>query len=376
VATPQQHTTNLLGNVFNAYVHGDMTLAQMPKLVNEARNIVRDKQTFPAIGKMSGQQVEELARKYEVVGTAGRYENISNAGKVYNLNPLSGSNAWSKFNLHFGQHNVEEPFRLAVFLKKMREGKTAEEAAIAVKDTFFDYSELTPGMRFVRDYGLAPFVTWMSKNIPLQLESLAKNPQRYSRINSGVKAVQEELGGDDTVVPLGDTREGLVGSGPSRATRFAIPLMDLNKLPVGDYGMRELADDTLGGMAAPMKMIPELLLNQKFYGGMEIDRDKLGKPVKPFDFVSKLAMAVGVPELAGINDTYGGPQQNPYASYVLGNNPWQYYNKFLQALDPQAGTPEMSGAENMFGLMGARSKKIDPKQMTREMLRRFESMEQ
>lgn len=375
VATPQQHTTNMLGNIFNAYVHGDMNLAQMPKLVNEARQIVNKKKAFPSVAGMNPQQVEELARKYEVVGTSGRYENISDTGKVYNLNPLSGSNAWSKANLHFGQHNVEEPFRLAVFLKKMREGKSAEEAAIAVKDTFFDYSELTPGMKFVRDYGLAPFVTWMSKNIPLQLESLAKNPERYSRINSTTKAVQEELGGSDTVVPLGDSREGLVGSGPSRATRFAAPMMDLNKLPIGDYGMREAADDILGNMAAPVKMPIELLTNQKFYGGMPIDRDRAGKLVKPFDMISKLAEKAGLGGMVGIQDTMQGPMQNPYASYVLGNNPWQYYNKFLQALDPEAGTPETTGGESVFSLIGARSKHLQPKQQLKEIERRLKAME-
>jgi hypothetical protein len=60
-------------------------------------------------------------------------------------------------------------------------GKSAEEAALSVKKYLFDYGDLT---RFERVFvkRAMPFYTWTRKNIPLQLESLWKTPEKFAPI--------------------------------------------------------------------------------------------------------------------------------------------------------------------------------------------------
>jgi hypothetical protein len=373
--TPQQHATNFLGNIYNAYVHGDLSIPEQLKLVPEAGLITNGRKRMPAVGRYSAQQVEKLAKKYEVVGTAGRYENVTQQGKTYNLNPLSGNNIASKGSMHFSQHMIEEPFRLAVFLKHLRSGKSAEEAALAVKDVFFDYSEITPQIKFLRDSGLSPFITWMSKNIPLQVESTLKHPERLARVESTIDWTQDQLGADDTIVPKEDVREGMLATGTSSAHRVPLPLFDLNKLPIGDYGLSDARNDWLGGMAPQWKMPLELFSGHKMYGKEKpYPIDNYGKLTKPFDITSQLLAETPLAGLAGIEPTPEGPMQDPLMAYLMSNLPINYYNKILQLQkDREDGVMDTSKLDHLLGLLGARSKVITPKVQTEELQRRLKN---
>ena len=73
---------------------------------------------------------------------------------------------------------------------------TAEDAAMDVKKWHFDYSELTD---FERDKmkRILPFYTWMRKNMPLQIESVLRQPGRYgnatTKLFEGIESIDEDL---------------------------------------------------------------------------------------------------------------------------------------------------------------------------------------
>ncbi len=377
VATPQQHATNLLGNIYNTYVHGDMSLNEMRKLIPETMKIVKGKKPMPAVRMgnrvLNGNEVEKLARDYEIIGTSGRYELPSyTSGKTYSFNPLNSNNVISKMSLDIGQHRVEEPFRLAVFLNHLRKGKSAEEAAIATKDVLFDYGELTDEFKFLRDYGVVPFITWISKNIPLQIESTLKHPDRLARVESLLTDTQNLMGGSDTIVPQDDTREGLLASGIGRATRLPLPLMDMNKVPLGDYSVGDARNDWAAGMAPQLKMPLEWLTGVKMYGP-EKPRpiDNYGKSEAPYDAVSKLLSHTPLRGLAGISDAPEGPVQDPTMSWLLQNLPVSYWNKFTPTDDLNVKQPL---GEQLLGIFGMRSKTITPKAGGDEITRRIQRM--
>jgi hypothetical protein len=236
--------------------------------------------------------------------------------------------------------------------------ETAKKAAIGVKNVFFDYSELSNSVKFLRDYGLAPFVTWASKNIPLQMVSTVTHPERLARVESALSAGQEAVGGKETIIPKEDTREGLIGTGGGRATRVPLPLFDLNKLPIGEYGREDTRNDWLAGMAAPLKMPIELILNQKLYGGRPIDPSGVGKPVKPYDTISHL---LGIEEM------------DPHLAYLMQNIPIQYYDKFVQMMDEES-SGKLGKGEALAGLGGLRSKYLSPQEQSKELQRRIQQM--
>lgn len=76
----------------------------------------------------------------------------------------------------------ENNARLAHFIHKIiKEGLRPDKAGMSVHKYLFDYSDITPVMKKMRD--LFPFITWTRKNLPLQLEHLTKVPTKYSAID-------------------------------------------------------------------------------------------------------------------------------------------------------------------------------------------------
>ena len=66
-------------------------------------------------------------------------------------------------------------------------------AAQEVKKSLFDYSDVS---RFERDVlkRFMPFYTWTRKNIPAQLASLVKNPQRAEKLAIAKAQFEHESG--------------------------------------------------------------------------------------------------------------------------------------------------------------------------------------
>jgi len=76
---------------------------------------------------------------------------------------------------------AEEGMRVGTGLFAMREGGTLDDALARVYKLHFDYSDLADwevkwGKR------VFPFYTWSRNNLPLQVQFLAKNPQRFNRL--------------------------------------------------------------------------------------------------------------------------------------------------------------------------------------------------
>ena len=100
-----------------------------------------------------------------------------------------------KWGFAFG-NMAEGNARIAVFLDAMRKGKSADEAAMLVKKTLFDYSDLSAFERNVMKR-IIPFYTWTRKNIPAQIEGILKNPQRYQKITTARENIEYRHGRPD-----------------------------------------------------------------------------------------------------------------------------------------------------------------------------------
>lgn len=140
-----------------------------------------------------------------------------------------------------GNIAVEERLRMQNFIASanvaMRNGMPSEQAfqwaGEMVRKAQFDYNDLTIVEKsYLRN--IAPFYTWMRKNMPLQLEAFLNNPAKYTPI---AKA-QRNFAGETDQDPLPDyMKENLSipipGTGDKNGMLYAalgLPAQDLNNL--------------------------------------------------------------------------------------------------------------------------------------------------
>jgi hypothetical protein len=386
VTTPQQIITNAVGNVVNAFVSGHGKIMRPDKMIESFKSVM-DYAPVPDIKGLKGPEILKAMEQYEIVNAAGQYHDIIAKGKNFSANPLNAGNAAGRTSQHLNQHLVEEPFKVSLFLDQLRQGKSLEEAAIVTKNTFFDYAEVSESAKKIRDYGVAPFITWQLKNIPFQIKNLAENPQKFAQMESVYSGVKDVTGGDEAIVPHKDEREGLVPIGPDKLARFANPINDLNRIPLpGLTTGDDFLTDTLGGMVPWLKAPLELAnstgrageTGKQFYSGQPIARQGSDGTV-PMNTLTQLAQVLGVEGLLTHEGMDGYPKQNEYLNYALQQMPWQYYGRnFLPTPEELVDSGKLgapSVGDIAAGTVGFRTKDITHKAKLKELERRINQMQ-
>jgi len=262
---PGHHFTNFIGNIHNMSVAGDMSVKALGKSYGRtmAKFLVAADEPeklrhLAALGVNNPADALAAMKKYEVLGTATQLGELAQEGtrKIVNNPLMRKARQW-------GTQFVEEPARVGLFIDRLAKGDNYEQAAIKVKNVLFDYSELTKSERAVRDYGLIPFYTWMRKNIPLQLESMVKNPHRMEAVGDVYDVPWNANPMEDTVIPESRQSTGFVptkgsADGQPVMARFALPSLDLNRL-----GDPNVLIDSMGPVP---KAISELAMGRRTNG--------------------------------------------------------------------------------------------------------------
>lgn len=169
---------------------------------------------------------------------------------------------------------VETNAKLAHFIAKRKAGLTPYEAGESVKKYLFDYQDLT---RFEKDVlkRFLPFYTWTRKNIPLQLETLLKEPARQTKLIK-LKNNIEVYGGDDktnALLPdyIRNASPVFVGEKDGKVRYIKLegflPTADLNRLT-------EPAQEMLAMFTPILKVPLEQAANQNFFFGQPLTRQK------------------------------------------------------------------------------------------------------
>ena len=108
------------------------------------------------------------------------------------LNPLGQNNAPVKYGRAFNEV-VENNARMAHFISKFDETGNAIDAARSMRETLFDYTDLTPTeQRLLKRVNA--FYTWTRKNLPLQMRTWIESPARQHRV---MMAEETFLHGDE-----------------------------------------------------------------------------------------------------------------------------------------------------------------------------------
>jgi len=166
--------------------------------------------------------------------------------------------------------SVEGAVRLGMALNTIRGGGSIDEAVARIARIHFDYSQLSTADKYVRR--IIPFWTFMSRNIPLQMQQIWMKPRVYQMYASAVRNFQGEPTGE--VVPSWYEEQGIfkspVGGG------YIKPDLAWTGLP-GQVRQATTAAGLLS-QTTPYARVPlELLAGKKFFSGAPIrEGEQLG----------------------------------------------------------------------------------------------------
>ena len=163
----------------------------------------------------------------------------------------------------------EDNIRGQNFLYQLGEGKLDE--VNATRDSFnwhFDYDELTEFERNTMKH-IIPFYTWMRKNIPLQMEAMARDPFRYKlaphHAVNAVEGLTRDWNTDepDYFTDLNAIRLPMLMGGQPVSFNARLPYVDINEVDPRKW----IAS------ANPMIKLPvEMYLNSDSFTGRPIQR--------------------------------------------------------------------------------------------------------
>ena len=232
---PAYHAKNTIGNLWNSYLGGLTT----PKPYGDAAAFQVKVAKNNLSGKIAGYPVDEL---YDAMMTRGVFGQGQYGGDISrtiesqisggNKNPftLATSNPILQGGFKLGQ-TIEDNARIALFIDQLNKGASFDKAGNHVRKYLFDYGDVNP---FEKDVlkRVMPFYTWSRKNIPLQLEALATQPDKINKINLAINNIQQANQveqPDLSQVPdyIREQAPVYVGSDAAAGTVSAIPLTNL-----------------------------------------------------------------------------------------------------------------------------------------------------
>ena len=320
VLNPRFHVNNALGNAWQIMAQdaGSMLTNSPAHAFNTISKGMAWQGTpqlyAKGIGKYSQKEIADALKRYGVDTGLAQHINYSPDDIKRVIDSVKAIHAPTKNPLKMASRGInklgdfnEKGAKIGVVIKELEKGKTLDQALIAAKDALFDYQELTPGMRKLRDVGV-PFLTFASKNLPLQIQNAINKPASLAMIQRGVEQGREGAKESGTFVPdnerylssvnNADFQTGQKGpNGESVLMRNVLPIGDLNILGALRGGVqgkaaRDLIADKLGPIpqiimdslqkgrsnipeAGPFGKTPtnagaEVLLSSKFGGEKEL----------------------------------------------------------------------------------------------------------
>lgn len=287
IGTPGFHFRNTFGGVFNNFLHGLDHGAYRKFIAAD-------------LGKATGKEADYyklLLDHGQIEGgqTAAEVARSVSTSKLGSANPLRPDFAPLKGSRAVGV-KVENLLRGALGMDVLRNGGSIDDAIEAIAKYHFDYEDLSDFERNVARR-VIPFYTWTRKNLPLQIESFMRQPQKYVRYLAVAR--NTELGVDkDEVVP------SYFGEGLGVQTPFHIGDASVHVMP--DLPFASLADQAkyvtnparaLENASPLIKMPLELNAKKQFFADLPIS-DRATPMPGSWSAIPGFAAALGAAGLA------------------------------------------------------------------------------
>jgi len=171
------HLRNIAGNFWNNYLAGVDNPVVYAKAAALQRYGKTGKEAVLRTIGMTKQEANDIilnAKKLGVVSGTQFYGDIpTSIEKAFKKGGISPT----KIGRSIGSM-LENNARMAHFIDKIKKGLSPEDAAMSVKKFLFDYNDLSTFEKQVMRR-IFPFYAWSRKNIPLQIEQMINQPQKY-----------------------------------------------------------------------------------------------------------------------------------------------------------------------------------------------------
>lgn len=324
ILTPGFHFRNAMGILWNNWV-ADASLGSLTKYV-------RNKAAYE-----SGRETDQVFR---IVEESGILDELGQIGyEAVTKGKISKAAGRTPFELsrRTGQ-NIEHVGRgwLAydVVDEALRKGLPPEQAIQAARDAVykyhFNYNDLS---KFEKNVirRVVPFYTWTRKNLPLQLEMMARNPGKFSRYASVRNAISSDE--DEGVVPayFGEMNAFRLPFDSEEGGTYLAP--DLPFTRIGDFDplrnsegnfdpMASRLRDTVIGQTNPVIKLPlELWAGKRFFNDLPLNDERTAEIAseveRPFGDVPGLSW-LRIPGILPLLELGGYAKRNKEGAYILG----------------------------------------------------------
>jgi len=294
------HLRNMYSNWWLMYEAG-VAPHVLPKRLLQAAEFQATMLKYPEWGVQKsiklGKEVytyKELKEAIEGLGVHGRgwvgadvgprlfdeLESIIKYGKLRDYTP------WN-LGREFGVM-VEDNARVGLFFDELAKGKSFEDASRTVRKYLFDYSELTDTERqiFRRIF---PFYKWTRSNLPLQIYTLVRHPQKFAAYGKLLRAFDQDETSEEIWLRRPYFDELMYVKSPFRTEKgkpiymsFDLPPLELNRVfhPRDIINMRHVLSSV-----SPWKLLATIAANLRTFPKLgKIEQKPLQLVRAPFPF--------------------------------------------------------------------------------------------
>lgn len=260
------HVRNMIGNLYNSWL-GGLHSYDVPSRFYEAVKIMRGAEG--KVGDVSYSEIRRLGKDFGFARYGSFFWNeiLNNIEKAVYEPKLAKANPL-KYSRELGTM-VESLSKTMLFIDRLHKGDTHHQAFLHTVKYMFDYSPVTltdwerKGMRRV-----IPFYTWLRKNIPLQIEAVAKEPWK---IKAALRLPE--------ITPVPEREKEVLPD--YFQTSFAVrlpgveadgkPIYALPDLPPSDLLKAGVAQDVLQRVSPALSLFG--MTNEHIFRGLNLGRD-------------------------------------------------------------------------------------------------------
>ncbi len=199
--SPSYHLRNMAGNFWNNWLAGIKSPVSYYKAgsIQAGKNMDEVLMVTDAGKSYTKTQLLEEMQKRRVIGKGWYAADIKKAltSEIGDISKWEQLMPWEQENILFKSNRqiggvVENNARMAHFIELVQSGYGLDEAALNVKKYLFDYEDLTKFERTILKR-IFPFYTWTRKNIPLQIEHLITNTEKFAAIPKVIKQIESGI---------------------------------------------------------------------------------------------------------------------------------------------------------------------------------------
>lgn len=258
VLSPRTHMNNFVSNMFMGYMLGHnpvsdlrvgLQVSRLRNLEIQAKELVKDRKFQEASDLFTKLQSDPLYVYYKEMKDAGITDSTLWARELSSRSLLeelkraesSGDLKGVIGNLSAGYNAAKNSFKKGVrkagewyekgdllykmgaFVNARKQGKLADEAVRYAYEAYFDYGNLSPVARTLKDTGLVPFVSYIYNAIPAIAKSLTEHPERVAMLGLVLEGMHmasvASIYGDEDVM---ETKKALEAARPEYMQNRAI----------------------------------------------------------------------------------------------------------------------------------------------------------